>query len=29
VLAAVRLVDEMDEQMWTLLQRNLTGLTEP
>ena len=28
MLAAVRLVDEMDEQMWTLLQRNLTGLTE-
>jgi len=28
VLAAVRLVDEMDEQMWTLLQRNLAGVTE-
>jgi len=28
VLAAVRLVDEMDEQMWTLLQGNLKGLTE-
>ena len=28
VLAAVRLVDEMDEQMWTLLQRNLIGITE-
>ena len=28
MLAAVRLVDEMDEQMWTLLQHNLTGLTE-
>jgi hypothetical protein len=28
VLAAVRLVDEMDEQMWTLLQGNLRGLTE-
>ena len=28
MLAAVRLVDEMDEQMWTLLQRNLTGLSE-
>ncbi len=28
LLAAVRLVDEMDEQMWTLLQRNLAGVTE-
>ena len=28
MLAAVQLVDEMDEQMWTLLQRNLTGITE-
>jgi hypothetical protein len=28
VLPPVRLLDEMDEQMWGLLQRNLTGLTE-
>ena len=28
MLAPVRLVHEMDEQMWTLLQRNLTGITE-
>jgi hypothetical protein len=26
--AHVQLLDEMDEQMWTLLQRNLTGITE-
>jgi hypothetical protein len=24
----VELLDEMDEQMWTLLQRNLTGITD-
>jgi DinB superfamily len=29
MLATVRLLDEMDEQMWSLLQRNLGGLTEP
>ena len=28
MLAAVTLLDEMDEQMWSLLQRNLTGITE-
>ena len=28
MLEAVRLLDEMDEQMWTLLQRNIAGLTE-
>lgn len=28
MLPEVRLIDEMDEQMWTLLQRNLTGITE-
>ncbi len=28
MLDQVRLLDEMDEQMWTLLQRNLTGITE-
>ena len=28
VLEPVRLLDEMDEQMWGLLQRNLGGLTE-
>ena len=28
MLPQVRLLDEMDEQMWQLLQRNLTGLTE-
>jgi len=26
--ASVKLLDDMDEQMWTLLQRNLTGITE-
>jgi len=26
--AAVQLLDDMDEQMWSLLQRNLTGITE-
>jgi DinB superfamily len=28
MLPQVQLIDEMDEQMWTLLQRNLTGVTE-
>jgi hypothetical protein len=28
MLPQVRLLDEMDEQMWELLQRNLAGLTE-
>lgn len=28
MLSTVRLLDDMDEQMWTLLQRNLTGITE-
>jgi len=28
MLETVQLLDEMDEQMWTLLQRNLTGITE-
>jgi hypothetical protein len=28
MLPVVKLLDEMDEQMWTLLQRNLTGITE-
>ena len=28
MLAAVQLLDDMDEQMWSLLQRNLTGVTE-
>jgi len=28
VLDPVRLLDEMDEQMWTLLQKNIAGLTE-
>ncbi len=28
MLAAVQLLDEMDDQMWTLLQRNLAGVTE-
>ena len=28
MLAPVKLLDEMDEQMWSLLQRNLTGITE-
>ena len=28
MLAQVELLDGMDEQMWTLLQRNLTGITE-
>lgn len=28
MLPAVKLLDEMDEQMWTLLQRNLAGVTE-
>jgi hypothetical protein len=28
MLPHVRLLDEMDEQMWTLLRRNLTGITE-
>ena len=28
MLASVQLLDEMDEQMWGLLQRNLTGITE-
>ena len=28
MLPAVKLLDEMDEQMWSLLQRNLTGITE-
>ena len=28
MLASVKLLDEMDEQMWSLLQRNLTGITE-
>jgi DinB family protein len=28
MLAPVQLLDEMDEQMWTLLRRNLTGITE-
>ena len=28
MLPPVQLLDEMDEQMWTLLQRNLTGITE-
>ena len=28
MLSHVKLLDEMDEQMWSLLQRNLTGITE-
>jgi len=28
MLPHVKLLDEMDEQMWSLLQRNLTGITE-
>ena len=28
MLAAVAMLDEMDEQMWSLLGRNLTGITE-
>lgn len=28
MLPALTLLDEMDEQMWSLLQRNLTGITE-
>src|ERR1700750_868823 len=28
MLSQVQLLDEMDEQMWELLQRNLTGITE-
>ncbi len=28
MLPTVKLLDEMDEQMWTLLERNLTGITE-
>ena len=28
MLPSVKLLDEMDEQTWTLLQRNLTGITE-
>src|SRR5258708_7465666 len=28
MLTPVKLLDEMDEQMWSLLQRNLTGITE-
>lgn len=28
MLPAVKLLDEMDEQMWSLLQRNLAGVTE-
>jgi DinB superfamily len=28
MLPAVQLIDSMDEQMWTLLQRNLAGITE-
>ena len=28
MLPTVKLLDDMDEQMWTLLQRNLTGITE-
>jgi hypothetical protein len=28
MLPQVALLDSMDEQMWTLLQRNLTGITE-
>jgi hypothetical protein len=28
MLPQVQLLDEMDEQMWELLQRNLTGLTD-
>lgn len=28
MLSHVRLLDQMDESMWTLLQRNLNGLTE-
>jgi hypothetical protein len=28
MLSHVKLLDEMDEQMWELLQRNLTGVTE-
>ena len=28
MLDPVRLLDEMDEQMWTLLRRNLTGIAE-
>jgi len=28
MLTTVQLLDEMDEQMWGLLQRNLTGITE-
>jgi hypothetical protein len=28
MLLSVKMLDEMDEQMWTLLQRNLTGITE-
>jgi DinB superfamily len=28
MLPEVKLLDEMDEQMWTLLQRNLAGITE-
>jgi hypothetical protein len=28
MLVQVQMLDEMDEQMWELLQRNLTGITE-
>src|SRR5882672_9110716 len=28
MLSQVKLLDEMDEQMWSLLQRNLAGVTE-
>jgi len=28
MLPQVKLLDEMDDQMWSLLQRNLTGITE-
>lgn len=28
MLESVKLLDEMDEQMWSLLQKNLTGITE-
>lgn len=28
MLTSVRIIDEMDEQMWTLLQGNLAGITE-
>jgi len=28
MLTSVQLLDEMDEQMWSLLQRNLAGITE-